>query len=242
MAENFSTAIALEPEDRDVLLQVLRVGNEAGGDTDPLHLDPVTMLVRPDDVRDPTTAPPSPVVSMCTLFSGGAMGAEAYFGECAERWTIAETNFTFEGHNQKRTNNKRVLSDRELAAGAVSLVYVSHRLHRHWEKTPLLRKVLQVLWHVVSHADQIFVVGVIQPDGTVHGGTGWSVELARRWSKPVWVYDQEKELWHIWDGSKWREGTPVIESTRFAGTGTRFLSDAGRAAIDDLFTRSFGPA
>ena len=68
-------------------------------------------------------------------------------------------NFTFDGHNQKRTNNRRVLSDRELAAGAVSLVYVSHRLHRHWEKTPLLRKVLQVLWHVVSHADQIFLEG-----------------------------------------------------------------------------------
>ena len=94
---------------------------------------------------------------MCHMYSGGAMGAEAYFGECAARWGSSETNFTFNGHNQKRTNNRRVLSDRELAAGAVSLVYVSHRLHRHWEKTPLLRKVLQVLWHVVSHADQIFV-------------------------------------------------------------------------------------
>ena len=242
LAENFSTAIALEPEDRDVLLQLLRVGGETVTDAEPLHLDPVTMLVRPDDVRDPTTAPPSPVASMCTLYSGGAMGAEAYFGECAERWKIAENNFTFDGHNQKRTTNRHVLSERELAAGAVSLVYVSHRLHRHWEKTPLLRKVLQVLWHVVSHADQIFVIGVIQPDGTVHGGTGWSVELARRWSKPVWVFDQEQELWFIWDGFKWRKGTPVIESPRFAGTGTRFLSEAGQAAIDDLFTRSFGPA
>lgn len=242
LSESFSTAIALEPDDRDVLLQVLRVGGDSGSRDEPLHLDPVTMLVREDDVRDPTTAPPSPVASMCHMYSGGAMGAEAYFGECAARWGSSETNFTFNGHNQKRTNNRRVLSDRELAAGAVSLVYVSHRLHRHWEKTPLLRKVLQVLWHVVSHADQIFVIGVIQPDGTVHGGTGWSVELARRWSKPVWVYDQDKECWFIWDGSDWRAGTPVIESTRFAGTGTRFLSDAGRAAIDDLFTRSFGPA
>ena len=101
LAGSFSTAIALEPEDRDVLLQVLRVGGEAGDSSDPLHLDPVTMLVREDDVRDPTTAPPSPVASMCSLYSGGAMGAEAYFGECAERWGITETNFTFDGHNQK---------------------------------------------------------------------------------------------------------------------------------------------
>ena len=239
LSESFSTAIALEPDDRDVALQVLRVGGKQVEDVQPLHLDPVTMLVRPEDVLDPTTAPPSPVASLCHFYSGGAMGSEAYFGEAAARWGITETNFTFEGHNQKRTENSKLLTDRELAAGAVSLVYVSHRLHRHWEKTPLLRKVLQVLWHVVSHADQVFVVGVIQEDGTVHGGTGWSVELARRWSKPVWVFDQDKESWFIWDGTDWREGTPVIESTRFAGTGTRFLSDSGRKAIDDLFQRSF---
>ena len=168
------------------------------------------------------------------------MGAEAFFGETAEKWGIRETNFTFEGHNQKRTRGSTVLKDRELAAGAVSLVYVSRRLHRHWDRTPLLRKVLQVLWHVVSHADQVFVVGVIQEDNTVHGGTGWSVELARRWHKPVWVFDQEKENWFFWDGLSWVESIPVISSPNFAGSGTRFLSESGRKAIEELFERSFG--
>ncbi|MEL6343434.1 MAG: hypothetical protein AAFV53_09885 [Myxococcota bacterium] len=236
----FSTAIELTQDDRDVMLKVIRVAGASVDAPDTLRLDPVTMLVRPEDARDTTTSPPSPLPQHCTLHSGGAMGAEAYFGEVAERWGVKEVNFTFEGHNQKRATSRRVLTDRELEAGAVSLVYVSHRLHRHWEKTPLLRKVLQTLWHVVSHADQIFVIGVIQEDGTVHGGTGWSVELARRWHKPVWVFDQEKQKWFIWDGERWREGTPVIESTRIAGSGTRFLSDEGRQAIDDLFTRSFG--
>lgn len=239
-SDAFPTAIALTQDDRDVLLRVLRVGSAAPEDDVILRLDPVTMLVRPEDARDPTTSPPSPPARHCTLHSGGAMGAEAYFGEVAEKWGVKEVNFTFEGHNQKRSTSRRVLSDRELEAGSVSLVYVSHRLHRHWEKTPLLRKVLQTLWHVVSHADQVFVVGVIQEDGTVHGGTGWSVELARRWHKPVWVFDQEKRSWFIWDGQSWREGVPVIESTRIAGSGTRFLSDEGKQAIEDLFTRSFG--
>jgi hypothetical protein len=32
------------------------------------------------------------------LFSGGAPGAEAEFGACAERHGVEEVNFTIEGH------------------------------------------------------------------------------------------------------------------------------------------------
>lgn len=239
LAGRFSTAVELSQGPTDVLLHVLRVaGQEAVGDV--VRLDPLTMLVRPEDACDPATSPPSPPARQCTLFSGGAMGAEAHFGAAAERWGVNEVNFTFAGHNQKRTAGRRELSASELDAGTVSLTYVSHRLHRHWEKTPRLRKVLQTLWHVVSHADLVFIVGEIQEDGTVHGGTGWSVELARRWHKPTWVFDQAQGAWFLWDGQGWQQGNPVIESVRFAGSGTRFLSEAGAAAIDDLFARSFG--
>ena len=34
----------------------------------------------------------------CILFSGGAPGAEARFGDCAERHGVEEVNFTFDGH------------------------------------------------------------------------------------------------------------------------------------------------
>ena len=39
----------------------------------------------------------------CILFSGAAQGAEAAFGEAAERYGIEEVNFTFEGHSDART-------------------------------------------------------------------------------------------------------------------------------------------
>lgn len=240
LAPRFDTAVTLTPAGNDVALRVLRAGGQPFDQPESLSLDPVTMLVRPEDVVDPSTAPPSPHPAACTLYSGGATGAEAAFGEQAEKWGLKETNFTFEGHNQARTQGRHVLDERELAAGDVSLVYVAHRLHRHWDKTEILRRVLQTQWHVVSHASQVFVVGVIQPDGTVHGGTGWSVELAKRWNKRVWVFDQEHGAWFTWGGSSWTRGTPVIESPDVAGTGTRFLNEAGRSAIADLFERSFG--
>lgn len=242
LSSSFDTAVSLTPKGADISLDVLRAGGQVFDQPEPLHLDPVTMMVRPEDIREPVTAPPSPPARLCTLFSGGATGAEAFFGEQSAAHGVKEVNFTFAGHNQARTEGSVELDERELAAGDVSLVYVAHRLHRHWDKTETLRRVLQTQWHVVSHSSQVFVVGTIQPDGTVHGGTGWSVELARRWNKRVWVFDQEHAAWFTWSGSAWTRGVPVIETPDFAGTGTRFLNDAGRAAIVALFERSFGAA
>ena len=74
---------------------------------------------------------------------------------------------------------------------------------------------------------------------TVTGGTGWSVELARMWSKRLWVFDQDKGIWFRWNGEDWVEGTPKLDATTICGTGTRYLSDSGRQAIEDLFARSF---
>jgi hypothetical protein len=240
LAQRFDTAVYLEPKGTDIALRLLRAGGRAAVTAEELHLDPVSMLLRPEDAQDSITKPPSPHPSGCTLFSGGAQGAEATFGELAQKFGIKEVNFTFEGHTQAREVGVRVLDPRELSAGDVSLVYVAHRLHRHWDKTEMLRKVLQTQWHVVSNAAQVFVIGTIQADGTVHGGTGWSVELARRWNKRVWVFDQEKASWFVWRNEAWMKGEPVVESADFAGTGTRFLNDAGKQAIIDLFTRSFG--
>jgi hypothetical protein len=63
--------------------------------------------------------------SDCILFSGGAPGAEAEFGACAERHGVEEVNFTFEGHKIVRHRGVRVLNHEELQNGDVSLEYVS---------------------------------------------------------------------------------------------------------------------
>ena len=180
------------------------------------------------------------VAAQCTMFSGGAMGAEALFGEIASQFGLREINFAYAGQQLKRIENVVVLTPQELATGSTSLAYVSKVLRRDWERNLQLRSVLQVLWHIVSHAEQLFIIGIIQPDNTVHGGTGWSVELAKRWQKPVWVYDQDMEKWMTWDGSQWIPDIPVINKKNIAGSGTRFVTQAARVAIIELFTRSFG--
>jgi len=177
------------------------------------------------------------------LFSGAAPGAEAEFGACAERHGIEEVNFTFEGHTEARRRGIRVLNHEELQAGDVSLEYVSRLMNRRYTDSPTMRKILQTLWYQVNSGQEIYVVGVIQPDGTVRGGTGWGAEFAKLCNKPLFVFDQERDGWFAWQGSGWKplgKNTPAIAHAHFTGTGTRSLQENGRQAIADLFARSFG--
>jgi hypothetical protein len=177
----------------------------------------------------------------CILYSGAAGGAEAEFGATAERFGIEEVNFTFEGHRDARQRGIRVLTSRELQHGDVSLVYVSKLMHRRYPDTTLFKKVLQSIWHQVNSGQEIWVVGVIQPDGTVKGGTGWGAEFAKLCNKPLYVFDQERNGWSRWTGDAWAPAPePMITHPHFTGTGTRFLREDGRRAIHALFERTFG--
>jgi hypothetical protein len=240
LADSFATAVVLEPKGQQIELCVLRAQGEPVQDCAPLRLDPVTMLVRGQAAAVLDMVAPSPAPQIVTLVSGGTTGAECAFGEVAERWGLAEVNLSFEGHQLLRTRGCRILSEKELRQGAVSILYVNKHLQRIWDRNGPIARILQTQWHLVSQVRQLFVVGSIQHDDTVTGGTGWSVELAKRWNRTVWVFCQEREGWFQWDGGTWVAGVPVIEATMIGGTGTRFLSDAGRQAIEELFERSFG--
>src|SRR5690349_10172276 len=100
----------------------------------------------------------------CILFSGGAAGAEAAFGACAERHGVEEVNFTFEGHRMARQRGVRMLNHEELQAGDVSLEYVSRLMNRRYTDATTIRKILQTLWYQVNHGQEIYVIGTVLPD------------------------------------------------------------------------------
>lgn len=228
-----SFVLRLDPDHGTMRLVHVRA---TGDEPLPWILDPATLGLAVPGTDEPAVRVRA---SQATLYSGGLLGAEAAFGEAAARHGLREVNYTFEGHHPTRTDNLVELTARELDQGEVSLVYVSRKLNRVWRDDALVHRVLQVLWHVISRADQVFVVGTIQPDATVTGGTGWGVELARMWKKDVWVYDQPRQGWFQWDGQAWVPGEARITASAIAGTGTRNLEPHAVAAIEALFAGSF---
>ncbi|MBP7735682.1 MAG: hypothetical protein KA369_06880 [Spirochaetes bacterium] len=178
-------------------------------------------------------------VSEFILYSGGHRGTEAEFGRQAEKYGLREVNFSFEGHKMERNRGIQVLGPKELAEGNVSMEIVSMRMGRNFSEVDMIRKVIQSIFHMVNRGFQVFSVGHINEDNTVKGGTGWGVELAKLFNRPVSVYDQEKKSWFTWTDSAWVKDTPVISHKTFCGTGTRNLTDDAKKAIEELFDRSF---
>jgi len=117
-------------------------------------------------------------------------------------------------------------------------------MNRRYPDTPTFRKILQSIWYQINNGQEIYVVGTIQDDKHVRGGTGWGAEFAKLCNKPLFVFDQTAGAWFQWVGEDWRkrEGAdqPIIQHVHVTGTGTRFLEDSGREAINQLFERSFG--
>ncbi len=174
-----------------------------------------------------------------TFYSGGLKGAETAFGEAAEKWSVKEVNFTFSGQKTNRQKNAVVLSDDDLKRGDISMELVSKMMNRTYYETEKIRKVLQTIFHMVNKGHQVFVIGTILEDNTVKGGTGWAVELAKLFNRPLSVYDQAKNNWYSWKQGAWIQDTPMIEHETFVGSGTRNLSENGRKAIDRLFEDTF---
>lgn len=176
--------------------------------------------------------------AQCTLYSGGLKGAETVFGETAEKYSVNEVIFTFEGHKLSREKNVRVLSKEDLERGNISMELASKMLNRTYYETDKIRKVLQTIFHLVNSGYQVFVIGSIQEDGSVKGGTGWAVQLAKMFNRPLHVFDQPAGKWFTWKEG-WQEDSPRIQYDTFVGSGTRYLNEAGRTAIEKLFEDSF---
>lgn len=176
----------------------------------------------------------------CTLFSGGLKGAEAAFGETAEKYGVKEVNFTFAGQSTNRQKNLVLLSEEDLIRGDISMELASKMMNRTYYETVKIRKVLQAIFHMVNNGHQVFAVGNILPDNTVKGGTGWAVELAKLFNRPVFVFDQDTNHWYTWRQGSWQKDTPTIEHETFVGSGTRNLTEDGKKAIEELFRQAFG--
>ena len=172
------------------------------------------------------------------LYHGGHKGTEAAFSRAAEKWGISETTLSFEGHEMERGRNVEILDDEKLREGRVSMEFVFQALGRRFHTGKGIRRVIKLMFHAVVRSDELFAVGWIQEDDTVKGGTGWGVELAKLFNRPVHVLDQDKGKWFTWRKQGWSVSEPLLPQGSFSATGTRNLSGASEKAIESLFERS----
>lgn len=196
------------------------------------------------------------------LFTGGATGADLYFATQGLRASHLVRVMSFEGHKQSlpKTSSpnlrlERMTSD-TLKAANKPLARAAEKLQRKLERTGYVERLLQRNYFQTKDVDSVYAVGEILPKGRkdsvrVSGGTAWACQMfldrliplgdaKEPRMIPIFVFSQSQKHWLQCqlEGSfvEWvKIEAPPKPAGKYAGIGTRFLSEAGKAAIDSLF-------
>ena len=181
-----------------------------------------------------------------SLASGDAVGSDAAWTSAAREVGIKNTrNFSTKSYDALSEEEKKEADSEYLKAAAeLSRPALSNTTYKG--------KLVRRNWLQVKNSDAVFAIGSIvnslergrsglnySKHAVVDGGTGYAVQMAINNNKPVHVFDQDKGKWFTWkDGNFVEEPSPVL-TKRFAGIGTRQINDSGKAAIKEIFSRTF---
>ena len=147
--------------------------------------------------------------------------------------------YSFEGH-QIQNNSRLILKEDTLRLADVHFNRANETLKRHVPNSSnYVSHLLRRNVFIVLNAEAVFAITNLRQNRAM-GGTAWGVQLAIDLGKPVYVFDMGFNQW-----KEYRDGrfapcpTPKL-SKEFAGIGSRFLTQAGKDAIDQVFDLTFG--
>lgn len=185
-----------------------------------------------------------------TLHSGGADGADSYWGMLGEQYGIKANHYKhgdmIKGNTPITEEDAKEGKEKVLKAGKQTGAI--NKYAQNINKPELIRN-----WSQVKYSDIILAIGTMLKAGDkftdgsnrvakiaqVSGGTGYAVQMAINEGKPVYVYDQIRKEWYKNIIGKWEKSdTPTI-TNNFAGIGTRALNEDGKKAIRDVYEKSF---
>ena len=180
------------------------------------------------------------------IHSGGAQGADTWFEYYGCKQGIEVIKYSFFEHDIKITNYggiQHILDDEQLYQFEGLVKQAATRQERKYSnKSEYVKKLLLRNAYQVINSDLIVAVSSIQDfeNIKVKGGTGWAVATASILDKPIYVFDQNLDLWYDNNkriGLQKTETDPIISDCPddIAGIGSRYLNISGKEAIKYFF-------
>ena len=203
-----------------------------------------------DDLFQKKPLDPSRVV----CHSGGAIGSDTVFEEIGAEFGVSTRAYSYKTKLHS-SPNKVEISNEDYAEGVLEIGRANRVLGRYGINkymSLLARNLAQV-----KYSDEVFAIGTIVEPGkksskgfynrskfqVVDGGTGYACMCAINNTRPLYVFDQDKDKWFRWSYTSlsFRElkGTPVITTENFAGIGTREIKPNGILAIEEVYKLTF---
>lgn len=187
--------------------------------------------------------------------SGGANGADLYWGEVAESLGHGVIHYSFVDHNtQAPVHTLARLTQQQLLEADPYCRQANKTLRRRFptssrRTTNLLRRD----WYQVRIANSCYAVSHFQPvrrtviplgavvsDVQIKGGTAWAIAMFIQrhngYTCPCFFFDQILCYWFNWIGDGWQRiyEPPSPTTHLYAGIGARELLPMGKLAIKVL--------
>ena len=189
-----------------------------------------------------------------TCHSGGALGADFFFETIGSEFSVKTRAYSYRTKYHD-SPNKVEISDEDYQEGVVQITKANKTLGRFG-----IHKYMSLLarnWAQVKYSDEVFAIGTIVEPGkknskgfynksdlqVVDGGTGYACMCAINNTRPLYVFDQDKDKWFRWSYTSLKfievKENLKINFENFAGIGTREIKPNGIKAIEDLYKRTF---
>lgn len=185
-------------------------------------------------------------MNMC--LSGGAQGADVFWGLAAEAAGHEVVHWSFAGHNPAASTYICELNDQQLRQADQFIELANKNQSRTWpSKSAHTNNLIRRNFYQVYWSTSVYAVSEFKNDSSllkIAGGTAWACQIfVDKWlystSKikeiPLFFFDQKSNTWYTWSG-QW---TPILKPPRpsgvYAGIGTRNLSAGGQAAIISVY-------
>lgn len=186
-----------------------------------------------------------------TCYTGGAPGADTAFEMWGALLDVKIVAFSFQGHNTK-SMFREILSKTELQEGWEHILVAAKTLKRNIKNvSDYTQKLLARDYYQAKNADAIFAVGKIIKPGelgkqfinkakteVVDGGTGYCVQCAINMNKTVYVFNMNDNKWYKWNDDKFVNCDLPKLTKKFAGVGSRQITQEGINAIKNLYKNS----
>jgi hypothetical protein len=187
--------------------------------------------------------------AMATLNSGGAKGADVFFGKCAKAVGHTVRHFVFEGFMSipKESEKDYVVLTQDQLNEAIPFVHKANETLRRRFPTnaDYTNNLLCRNYWQIKDSNAMYAVAPLDWIGKVQGGTAWAVQMAiDRYMNMIYLYDLNTRTWmqYIHSMRQFDYILPIdmikpihIDKSVYTGIGTRDLSGAGRKAIEELY-------
>ncbi len=167
-----------------------------------------------------------------TFYSGGAIGSDSYWGLLANHFGIKMKNYTVSDWDNLPQQWKQKL-DEEYKQ--VVKILGRHELDMNTYSGKLVRRDMMQ----ADKADAIFAIGSIDNRGFVSGGTAYATTRGIQRGIPVYLFDQDDNVWKVWDKTRFVKTNIPTLTTNAALIGTRQLKPSGKNEIVKIFINTF---